>query len=277
MGMTTPFPEPDSPELQRFVVDLPAEVVGHLRALQGRAVPLNAFFNAGAGFNVAALLEVDEAASALVLESPPDAATRAGMLAAPVVTFVGFVDTVKLQFSASGALAATHAGRPALTVPMPATLLQLDRRSAARVRPESGRGGVCRIPLVGRTGEHEALRVLDIGAGGLAVLAYPEQFDLAVGSEIEGCRLDLMGVGGAEVTLRVRHVGRVPGDDRARCCRCEFVRMPPAVQGMLERHFKQFGESSGRLMGSGWSKVLGGRASFRPVTLPCAGVTETRA
>jgi len=235
MGLTTPFPEPDSPELQRFAVPSPTEIVGLLNALRDRGVPLNVFFGVGPEFDALALLRIDEAGG-LSVESPLDPGVRRRLLEAPAVTFVGFVDAIKLQFTVTGARAATLAGRPAIAFPLPERLLRLQRRGAARVRPESARGAVCRVPLGGSEGEDEALRVLDISTGGLAVLAYPERMELVVGMEIDGCRLDLPGVGGAVVSLRVRHVDPLPVDEKARCCGCEFVRMAPAVQAMLERY-----------------------------------------
>lgn len=234
MGMTTPFPEPDSPELGRFAVRSEAEIVSLLRALQARQVPLNAFVDAGSSFDVVALLQVDEAARELVFARPVDEALSDRLLAAPLVTFVGFVDLIKVQFAASGVRAA---GKDASTfaVPIPAQLTCLRRRRAERVRSKVGRGAVCRIPLPGGTGEWEALRVLDLGIGGIAVLDLPERFEPIVGEEIDDCRLDLPGVGGAVVNLRVRHTGPQPGDQTGRCCGCELVHVSPSVRSMLVR------------------------------------------
>jgi c-di-GMP-binding flagellar brake protein YcgR len=245
MGMTTPFPEPDSPELRRFVVQSRAEIVGLLRGVQDRGVPMNVFIDVSSAFGVLALLRVDEGAGALVFASPADASLPPRLIEAPSLTFVGFVDAVKLQFEASGAAASNHLGRATVTVPIPAELIRLQRRAAARVRPAAARGAVCRVPLGGSPGQHEALRVLDISTGGLAVLAYPERFEPVVGAQIDGCRLDLPGVGGTVVSLRVRHVGPLPTDVSARCCGCEFVHMAPALRTMLERYIALTEETAG--------------------------------
>jgi len=245
MGMTTPFPEPDSPELQRFVVESRQEIVGLLRGVRDRGVPMNVFIDVGSAFDVLALLRIDEAGGALVFASPVDASMRSRLIDAPSVTFVGFVDAVKLQFKAFGAAAGNHAGLPSISVPIPAELIRLQRRASARVRPAGARGAVCRVPLDGSPGEYEALRILDISTGGLAVLAYPERFEPVIGAEIEGCRLDLPGVGGAEVSLRVRHIDPLLADERARCCGCEFVGMAPALRSMLERYVALTEETAG--------------------------------
>jgi c-di-GMP-binding flagellar brake protein YcgR len=237
MGMTTPFPEPDSSELQRFAVRAAADVAGLMQALCRHAVPLNAYFDDGGEFDVAAVLEVDEGAGTVVLEGPEEDARRSRLLSAPAVTFVGFLEALKLQFNAVGVQPATHAGRPAIRVPMPAQVLRIERRSSPRLSLQTGRPTVCRIPLA--DGTFEPLRVLDIGAGGLAVLTYPGRTELKVGAEIAGCRLDLPGIGGTEVRLRVRHVGPLAEDEKARCCGCEFAGLAPtalaALRGFLRK------------------------------------------
>ena len=231
MGFPAPFPEPDSPELQRFAVFSSDEIVSRLRALQEAAVPLNAFVDPGALVGVVTLRRVDAAARQLVFAAPADEGLRGRLVGAPLTTFVGFDDAGKVQFGA--APVPRRAGGGEFTTPIPDQLFRLQRRSAARVRLEGAKAAVCRIPVPGGTGEREALRLLDIGAGGVAVLAYPERFEPIIGAEIDDCRLDLPGVGGATVSLRVRHLGPQSGDGRERCCGCEFVRMAPGLQSML--------------------------------------------
>lgn len=246
MGMTTPFPEPDSPEMQRFAVRAAADVAGLMHALRRQAVPLNAYFDDGGVFDVAAVLEVDEDAGTVILRSPEDDHRRSRLLAARAVTFVGFLEAMKLQFNAAGARAATYAGQPAMTVPMPAQILRIERRGSPRLSLRTGRPTVCRIPLA--DGTFEPLRVLDIGAGGLAVLTYPERIELTVGVEIAGCRLDLPGIGGTDVRLRVRHVGPLSGEGSAWCCGCEFADHPPAALAVLRGFLRKCcdAESAGR-------------------------------
>lgn len=239
MGFPTPFPEPDSQELQRFAVRSLWEVVSRLRALQEDAVPLNAFVDAGAPFGVVTLLRVDEVAQELVFTGPINDRVCGQLLKSPLATFVGYDDAGKVQFDAAPKAGGTGEGNE-FTASIPAQLLRLQRRSAARVRLDSAKAAVCRIPLPSGTGEREALRVLDIGTGGIALLTHPERFELVVGTEISNCRLDLPGIGGTVVSLRVRHVGSQLGDNKARFCGCEFVHSPAAMASMLARFLDGF-------------------------------------
>lgn len=238
MGMTSPFPEPDSPQLERFAVHPRAEIVAIMRALRESCVPITAYFGGDSAFGVTTLRSVEDD-DTLVFEGLPSEAAQRQLIAAPKVTFVGFVDAIKLQFSSNGPRAAQYEGQPAFVVPLPSAVLRLQRREAMRVRPPMAKPANCRVPVAGAAGQFEALRVLDVSVGGVAVLTYPTRFELAPGALIENCQLDLPGVGGAAVSLRVRHVDPLPSADEARRCGCEFVRMAPAARSMLARYVDQ--------------------------------------
>ena len=243
MGMTTPFPEPYSIELLRFVLQSGAEIAGLLRTACDRSVPLTAFCGDGRGFEALMMLRLDEADRQLMIESPRHGRFRDELLAASAITFVGFVEGIKVQFTASGARQAEFDGRAVMTIPVPSRMLRLQRRGAARICPQGGRGATCRVPVAGRAREHDVLRVLDISTEGLALLAHPEHMELVVGMQIDGCRLDLPGVGGTTVSMRVRHVDSFPADPNACSCGCEFIRMGPGAQKVLERYATRSGES----------------------------------
>lgn len=245
MGFPTPFPEPESPELQRFAVRSPSEIVSWLRAMQKAEVLLNAFVDAGASFGVVTLRRVDENAGEVTFHVPADAGPHDRLLSAPVATFVGYDDAGKVQF-----VAAPRAGPEGrsdeFTTPIPRHLFRLQRRSSARVRLENAKAAVCRIPLPGDKGEWEALRVLDISTGGIAVLAYPERFQPIVGQEFGNCRLDLPGIGGAVVDVRVRHLGPAVGAQQPHCCGCAFVGLTPPLSSKIERFLESLGSAAVR-------------------------------
>jgi c-di-GMP-binding flagellar brake protein YcgR len=249
--MTSPFPEPDSPELESYKVYSRAEIVGTLRSLRDACVLVTAYFDADPGFGVTTLLAVDDVGGKLVFDALSVEVAQQRLLAAPKVTFVGFVEAIKLQFLVRGTQASTLEGKPSISVPFPDYVLRLQRRDAFRVRPPLSKPAICRLPLTGRAGEFEALRVLDISIGGLAVLTYPEKVDLSAGMVIDNCQLDLPGVGGASVSLRVRHVDEVPRDEKARRCGCEFLKMAPSVQLMLARYVNQLDADARRVAGPG--------------------------
>lgn len=247
MGLTTPFPEPQSPELEQFTVYARAEIAAMLRRLRDAGTPVNAYHDMSSGFAVTAVLDVLVEDDAVIVDPPSDPSAARHLLAAEYVTFVAFVGNIKMQFSVDGVVAASWQGAPAVRIRMPDAMMRLQRRESFRVRPPLSKPAMCMVPHPpqldenGRVLTHgkqrfEALRVLDLSVGGLAVLAYPEKLDLPRGERIEGCFLDLPGIGSIGLSVVVRHVDPVPRDESARRCGCEFADMSPAARMALQRY-----------------------------------------
>ncbi|MCS6945804.1 MAG: flagellar regulator YcgR PilZN domain-containing protein [Sutterellaceae bacterium] len=239
MGMTTPYPEPDSPELERFNVYAKVEIVSLLKQLSEEGVLMTAYFDAEPGFAVTMVLAVNADFEEVIFDAAADALAHKRLLASRHIVFVGFLDHVKVQFVAHLAEATQYQSRPAFRVRLPDSVLRLQRRDFFRVRPPLSKPAKCLVPHCEDSKQYEALRVLDLSVGGLAVLTYPEKFELPVGRVIEHCYLDLPGVGSITVSLHVRHVDPLPKDDKARRCGCEFVDMPPAARVTLQRYINQ--------------------------------------
>jgi c-di-GMP-binding flagellar brake protein YcgR len=247
MGMTSPFPEPQSPELEQFTVYSRAEIAAVLRRLRDAVTPVNAYHEMASGFAVTEILDVLTEDGAVVIDPPSEATAARYLLAAEHVTFVAFIDNVKVQFSAQGVVAASWQGRPAVRVKLPESLLRLQRREYFRIRPPVAKPAMCLIPhppeidkngyVVARAQQrYESLRVLDLSVGGLALLSYPAKFELPHGGKIDGCFLDLPGVGSINLSLTVHHIDPVPRDEAARRLGCEFADMSPASRMALQRY-----------------------------------------
>jgi c-di-GMP-binding flagellar brake protein YcgR len=249
MGMTTPFPEPDSPELERFAIYSRVEIAATLRQLIEENVLVTAYFDEGPGFVVTALLAVNADFEELVFDSAPDEVGQRRLLASKQIVFVGFLESIKVQFVARLAEAAMFEGRPAFRVRMPETLLRLQRRDFFRVRPPMSKPATCLVPYAGDSKQYESLRVLDLSVGGLAVMSYPEKFELPTNQVIDNCFLDLPGIGSISVSINVRHVDRVPKDDKARRCGCEFVDMSAQSRVMLQRYVNKIDADQRKVAG----------------------------
>jgi len=236
MGMTSPFPEPESPDLERFSVYSKVEIAAMLRNLAQEGVLLTAYFDADPGFLVTVVLEVNPDFEEVIFDYAVDPIAQKRLLDSKHIVFVGFLEHIKVQFIARLAEATQHDNRPAFRIRMPESLLRLQRRDFFRVRPPMSKPAKCLVPYGEDGKQYESLRVLDLSVGGLAVMTYPEKFDLPQTRMIENCYLDLPGIGSISVTIAVRHIDPVPKDEKARRCGCEIVDMAPASRMMLQRY-----------------------------------------
>jgi c-di-GMP-binding flagellar brake protein YcgR len=236
MGMTTPFPEPASADLAPFTVYSRVEIVALLESL-GRAGALaTAYFDGNSGFAVTMLLAVNPEFEEVVFDNPSDAATQRRLLEAEQLTVVAFIENIKLQFEAGRAEPTTYEGKPAFRVRLPDEVLRLQRRESFRVRTPVGKPAHCLVPYGEGGRQYEKLRLLDISVGGVAVVTYPQKFDLVAGTRIDDCFLDLPGVGSVGVSINVRHLAPLPKDDKARAVGCEFVAVAPLSRTLIQRY-----------------------------------------
>ncbi len=257
MGFVTPFPEPESPELRHCVIAERRQIVDVLRRVQRAGAQLNAYRSEGAGFAVTRLLTIDERRGRMSVEAvvvPPDGRRQASGEAA---TFVGFMEGDKLQFTAKGPAPRSAWDWRALSLPLPGRLMLLKRRKNERTQlPEVAARG-CRIRVPGLADDGVPLPVSDIGAGGLSV-EIGDLDCLPVGTRIDRCRLDLPGIGGAEVAVVIRHCSPNPGSTAVRRIGCEFVHTGPSLRSLVGRFLalrNPMGETDGpAAAGMGWDE-----------------------
>lgn len=239
MGLTTPYPEPESPEHEPFTVYAKVEIAAVLQQLADEGVLVTAYFDSDPGFMVTVVLSVNADFEELIFDYAADALAQKRMLASRHIVFVGFLEHVKVQFVARLAETTQYEDRPAFRVRLPESILRLQRRDFFRVRPPLSKPAKCLVPYGEDGKQYESLRVVDLSVGGLAVLTYPEKFDLPASGRLENCFLDLPGVGSINVGIAVRHIDAVPKDEKARRCGCEFVDMAPAARVMLQRYINR--------------------------------------
>ncbi|MGH6611603.1 MAG: flagellar brake protein [Burkholderiaceae bacterium] len=239
MSLTTPFPEPDSPELERFAIYSRTEITALLRQLRDKQVLVTLYYDQVAGFTVSNVLDVNEGFEELILDRTSDAAAQKAIYASKQLVVVAFLDNVKLQFSVGTAEAVDYQGRGAFRVRLPQQLLRMQRRSSYRRQPPAVRPATCLIPSPRDKGHYESVRVLDLSVGGLALFVHPIQFDLPAEHQLENCYLDLPDVGQITVTLRVRYVDSQSANDGIRRCGCEFVDLSESAARMLQRYMNK--------------------------------------
>jgi flagellar brake protein len=247
MGMTSPFPEPESPDLAPFTVYARAEIIALLQSVGRSGTLTTVYFDAQAGFAVTALLAVNPDFEEVLFDIPRDTDTHRRLLAADSLTFVSFIDHIKLQFAARRAEATQFEDKPAFRVRLPEQLLRLQRRDFYRVRTPVTRPAHCLVPYGADGRQYEKLRLLDISIGGVAVVAQPQKFELADGMRVNECFLDLPEIGSVGVSLQVRHLVRRADEESARAVGCEFVDITPVARTLIQRYVNKLDADHRRL------------------------------
>jgi c-di-GMP-binding flagellar brake protein YcgR len=211
-------------------------MIAMLRQLREHNVLVNAYYDNNNGCAVTALLAVNPDFEEVVFDLPNEALATRRLLAAKGITFVAFVESIKLQFTVESASTTQFDGKPALRVRLPEQMLRLQRRDYFRVRTPIAKPAHCLVPHGDDGQRYEKLRLLDISVGGCALQASAERFALKNGQDLHGCILDLPGIGGVNVGIKVRHVEPIPRDPQQLRAGCEFFDIAPQARMMLQRY-----------------------------------------
>lgn len=236
MSLITPFPEAESPALDRFALHDRDGIAALLDELRRRGSLVTLYYEDAAGFTVGNVLDVDAAREAVVLDCAGAVEVQHSIALAGDLVVVAFLDSTKIQFTLEGAESVDHQGRAAFRLRLPRRVLRIQRRGAPRRNPSGSRPAICRVPIPGSADRYEPARVLDISLGGLALLATPRLFDLSRDQVVGPCHLDLPELGQIGVSLRLRYMEAWSGAIGGRRCGFEFVELGDGARRSLQRY-----------------------------------------
>jgi c-di-GMP-binding flagellar brake protein YcgR len=235
--MTSPFPEPDSPELAAFVVRSRVEIVSALRRLRDQRVPVTLFHGEEGRFAVAMVLDVHAGTDEVIVECAADSAARGDLAVASSFVVVGFLENVKIQFTVRSAELVVPNGSM-FRLPLPRQMLRLQRRAFLRVKP---RAVVCHVPRAVGSMHYYAFRVADLGVGGCSLRVRGTGPAFELGQLIERCQLELSDVARIDIVLRVRHLERIESDVEELRVGCAFEGLEGAARKTLQKYIDQAG------------------------------------
>jgi c-di-GMP-binding flagellar brake protein YcgR len=148
---------------------------------------------------------IDSARSAIsmMFEGEKDDPRLQRVLGANQVTAVGGIDDVKIQFDVQGLVLVLGNMSSALRCAVPHEVYRFQRRENLRVRPYVRSAPVARITQAGLP---TLLRILDVSAGGCALLLPHDAPPIEAGTVLRGVVLDLEVNVQVQTDLRVQHV-----------------------------------------------------------------------
>jgi len=217
-----------------FRVDHPRELQALLRQLCDGSVPVH--LNAPGGIGLTTTLwSVDAASGRLSFSADEGHPGLQGLVDADEAMAVAYLDSVKLQFELQGMLLVRSARACALQAQMPRALYRFQRRSAYRVRPQGRTAPTARLRHPSIPEMSLALRLIDISAGGCAMLLPHDVPPLAPGIQIADVQIELDVETRFTLALALRHVTALPADGQGVRLGCEWVALPPGAERLLQR------------------------------------------
>lgn len=233
-----PVPEAD----ERFTLRSRPEIVAVLRSLAKQNTMITVYFGQGREFILTTILDVNPDFKELVLDLGADAGANELLLQSTRLLVEGYEDRIKVQFTTTLAQVTTHAGRPAFRVRIPGAMLRLQRRDFYRVQLQMGKPVKAYLqPLADQPDKRVEARLVDLSCGGIAMILAALEVPIEVGSVYPDCSIILPGVGTVSSPVEVSYVREVSLKNGARERRagCRFIKLPGAMQTMIQRYINQ--------------------------------------
>ncbi len=224
----------------RYRVHDRLEIAAGLEALVRSRSLVTGYFDSGREFFLTAVVFVDEPRDQVVLDCASDRATNERALGADLVTFSATHQRIKIEFETHTLEPILLEGRDALSMPLPESLLRLQRREYFRIDTPLTRPLRCVIPARGRLPAIEA-SILDISCGGVAIADVPAGADFPVGEVLHGCVISLPDMGSVKADLTVKNAFESTLRNGARRKRfgLEFAGIPERSRVLIQRYINQ--------------------------------------
>ncbi len=237
-------PETGIADLEPYQVYSRVEILANMRALIDQRIPVTLHFDLGEKFFVTRLLAVNPEFEELIFDLGPDNRLNELLKIAEGLTAVGFLEHIKVQFSADRAEPTQFANAPAFRMRMPRSILRLQRRNAFRARTPLAKSPMAMLPLLpDREGKQDTsrARITDISATGLAFVTPLGKPVLSAGMRLLGCRLELNEHEMIDADMEVRHVSIYRDGAGHEMCRagCMFLPVSVAAQTVIQRYVDQ--------------------------------------
>lgn len=225
-----------------FVIRDRREILHLCKSMLDKRTLMSAYIDRNTSF-VTAVLGIDADEQTLILDTSPDAELNERTTSATELVCVTRLDGIRLQFTVTTPERALDQGVAVWRVPLPASVLRLQRREFFRQTVPMANAVSCVIVVTDGPGSQRSIpiRVLDISNGGVAVLVPPDDIDFSPGREFDQCVISIPEQAPVTVKLRVRnlfHVSNRTGHAALRAG-CEFYDIPRKFMTQVQRYIFQ--------------------------------------
>eukprot|EP01030_Chromulinospumella_sphaerica_P010027 gene10027-9835_t len=181
------------------------EIISLLRGIGAKKQLIRMLIQGENDVCVTSILDVDEDSNTVILDTAVDTAQNKRILSASRLSFETSLDKVRILFAADGASATTYGGSPAYRIPVPASLIRLQRREYYRIATPVSNPVRVLLKLPEELGGPTSFPLADISCGGIAILDNKMVLGEAIGREFKECKLELPEIGPVITDLQVRN------------------------------------------------------------------------
>jgi len=227
-------------DLAKYRVYSRREIINLLHAMKERSHLVNMRAN-GVENVVTSILEVNEANDLIVIDRAPSRLTNQRLIDSNRITIETTLDSIRILFFAEQMQECMYEDAPALCTPIPQNLIRLQRREHYRVSTPVANPWRCAIPMLNK--EDQSLNtvfavLVNISAGGIAVIDEKKLLDNTIGLVYKNCRIDIPDSKPIVTSLEVRNSldQTLPNGKAVRRIGLMFIDLPKSTLTAIQRH-----------------------------------------
>jgi len=234
--------EPVATDQSKYLIHSRVEIAAILGTLRKAGSMVTAYFGSGNDFILTSIVAVRPDEGEVVMDYGADAAANLRALQVKKMTFVAAHERIKIQFVTEALRQVRFDGRSAFGMPLPATLLRLQRREYFRIAMPLTRPLVCIIaPQAAPVRAPAEVSIVDISCGGIALIDSGEPADIEAGVCLRNCSILLPDFGAVTANILIKSTFDVTLKNGAKHkhAGCEFVDMPERERAKIQRYINK--------------------------------------
>lgn len=229
----------DDLDLSPYKVSSRREITALMRALCEQRQLIRLLVEGSGDSSVTSVLHVDEVNGTVILDVPADASLNRRLLDSENISFETVLERIRILFFATQVEECEYGDLPALCIPLPTSMIRLQRREFYRVATPLSTPLRCTIQIVdGETVQPVTLSLLNVSGGGITIIDDQHQLDHTVGRIYRGCQIYLPGSTVVTTALEIRNSVdlRLENGKHSRRLGCLFHDLPKAMLAVIQRY-----------------------------------------
>lgn len=224
----------------RFLIHSKREIQFILHSIARKGSRVALYYDDGNSFILTTALAVDQ--EGIWLEPGPHHKENQRLAQSKKIVFISSHQQIKVQFVSHHIESVVFQNANAIYLPLPKSMLRLQRRDYFRLVTPVVNPLKCLIPaLPAPTAKKREVTIMDISSGGVALVCETEDTELLPGKIYQNCRISLPDDTEIVATIEVRNtfsVTSAKGVVRKRAG-CQFVNLDGAMEILLQRYITQ--------------------------------------
>lgn len=228
----------DQDNMEPYRVRSRKEIISLLRNIGERNQLVRMVINEGADTIVTSVLDVDEGNNCVMLDCATTATMNHRVLESPTFAFETVLDNIRILFTCTEIESVLYDNLPAFVIPLPETLVRLQRREYYRVSTPLTTPVVCMIPVkVDNEVQQVKTTLHNISGGGVSIVDEKQMIDATFGHIYDNCRIELPG-GPITVSLQIRNLLELTltNGKNIRRLGCQFVNPSNSTLAAVQKY-----------------------------------------